>query len=112
MLNTIVNKCIKVTESTSFKSDSILGLDLWQSLQTIHNSTVCIKHQKQSFFKQNKIIFKNPEKNYKYEHSNFEIQRRFSNFGPFEFGFGKPKTYHHAEKNIEQKMSLSPLPMH
>lgn len=30
-------------------------------------------------------------------------QRRFSNFGPFEFGFGKPKTYHHSEKNIEQK---------
>lgn len=38
-------------------------------------------------------------------------QRRFSNFGPFEFGFGKPKTYH-AEKNIEQKLSLTPLPMH
>lgn len=30
-------------------------------------------------------------------------QRRFSNFGPFEFGFWKPKTYHHSEKNIEQK---------
>lgn len=36
-------------------------------------------------------------------------QRRFSNFGPFEFGFGKPKTYH-AEKNIEQKLSLPPSP--
>lgn len=80
LLNTIVNKCIKVTESTSFKSDSILGLDLWQSLQTIHNSTVCIKHQKQSFFKQNKIIFKNPEKNYKYEHSNFEMSKKIQQF--------------------------------
>lgn len=37
-------------------------------------------------------------------------QRRFSNFGPFEFGFEKPKTYHHSEKNIEQKLALFPPP--
>lgn len=80
MLNIIVNKCIKDTESTSFKSDSILGLDLWQSLQTIHNSTVCIKQQKHNFFKHNKIIVKNPEKNYKYEHSNFEMSKKFQQF--------------------------------
>lgn len=35
-------------------------------------------------------------------------QRSFSNFGPFEFGFWKPKTYHHSGKNVEQKLALFP----